>query len=84
MDGFRIDLDLGDAVLWDEIAARAAAIGRHRHPVQSASGTMAQNDWPSLSPDIAAEWAGTDDRFRTQQLSAHDEGWSSRPGTTTG
>jgi hypothetical protein len=81
VDGFRVDLGLGDATLWDEIANRCAAAG---HPIvilcERERYHLAQNDWPALSPDIAAEWHGTGDRFRTQQLSCHDEGWSALPG----
>lgn len=81
VDGFRVDLGLGSAGLWDEIAAGCARAG---HPIvimcERERYHLAQNDWPSLSPDVAAEWDGTGDRFRTVQLSCHDEGWSSKPG----
>lgn len=82
VDGFRVDLDLFDVTLWDEIARRAADSG---HPIvvmpEHGRYHFGQQDWFGLSPDIAADWSANNLRFATQQISCHDAGWSSPPGS---
>ncbi|TDD64415.1 hypothetical protein E1262_28390 [Jiangella aurantiaca] len=82
VDGFRVDVDLYDVTLWDEIARRAAAAGR---PVlimpENGRYHLGQRDWRGFSPDIAAEWNANRHRFSTHQISCHDEGWSDGPGS---
>lgn len=82
VDGFRVDLELFDVALWDEIARRAADAG---HPIvvmpEHGRYHFSQQDWFGLSPDIAADWNANRLRFATQQITCHDAGWSSPPGS---
>ncbi|WP_162606303.1 alpha-amylase family glycosyl hydrolase [Jiangella asiatica] len=82
VDGFRVDVDMYDVTVWDEIARRAESAG---HPIlimpENGRYHVGQRDWSGFSPDIAAEWNANRHRFTTHQISCHDEGWSDGPGS---
>lgn len=81
VDGFRVDIDMRDAELWDVIATRCAEAG---HPVlvmpEQGRYHLGQHDTSAFSPDMAADWRGDRMRFATAQVSCHDSGWLSPPG----
>jgi Alpha amylase, catalytic domain len=81
IDGFRVDIDLRDAELWDQITRRCAAIG-HEVLVMPEHGRyhLGQHDTLAFSPDIAADWSADNHRLTTVQVSCHDAGWLSPPG----
>lgn len=82
VDGFRVDVDMYDVTLWDEIARRAERAG---HPIlvmpENGRYHLGQRDWAGFSPDIAAEWNANRHRFTVHEISCHDRGWSSGPGS---
>ena len=81
VDGFRVDIDLGDAEVWDAIAAKCSNAG-HDILVMPEQGRyhLGQHDTLAFSPDIAADWSADPLRFATVQVSCHDGGWLSPPG----
>jgi hypothetical protein len=81
VDGFRVDIDLRDAELWDTIAQRCAEAG-HEVLVMPELGRyhLGQHDTQAFSPDVAADWYADTKRFATVQVSCHDAGWLSGPG----
>jgi hypothetical protein len=81
VDGFRVDLFLGDPEVWDRVTQNAAAAG-HRIAVfgELERYHFGQHDNLCSSCDPLLEAISSGQRFQSFQISSHDEGYFAGPG----
>ena len=86
VDGFRIDMALGDSTLWDEITSRLREAGKEIVVFAEAERYhFSQQDTFDFSTDQylnvdLRHSSGHEPGLYTMQISSHDRGWEALPG----
>ena len=81
IDGFRIDLTMVKADVWDRITTNCANIGK---PIvvfpELERYHFKQHDYDSFSTNVASSYGGCAEKYYGLEISCHDEGYMSAAG----